>query len=57
MPTIDDDDGIMVASGIDDRDGFGVDPVVSTVPLDFLRLRNHEDGDDVAAVVVAEMCS
>ena len=56
MSTIDDDDGIVVASGTDVvcRDD---NPVVFPVTLDFLRLRNHEDGDDVAAVVVAEMCS
>lgn len=64
MSTID-DDGIVVASGTDvvcrdndDEDDIRWNPVVSPVTLDFLRLRNHEDGDDVAAaVVVAEMCS
>ena len=56
MSTIEDDDGIVVASGTDVvcRDD---NPVVFPVTLDFLRLRNHEDGDDVAAVVGAEMCS
>ena len=64
MSTID-DDGIVVASGTDvgvddddEEEDIRWNPVVSPVPLDFLRLRNHEDGDDVAAaVVVAEMCS